>query len=160
MTDNLNKILTMQAYRQRASFGIQFEQMTDEERIEFIRWNVLALQAELIEALDEVGWKPWASSRHINREAFLGELIDAQHFLNNLYLVIGAEAEEITFRYLDKSVTNAKRQDAAYDGVTTKCPVCFRALDDKFVLCGPKIGCTKDIKELGEATPWPTRRAQ
>ena len=30
---------------------------------------------------------------------------------------------------------NAKRQEEGYDGVSTKCPGCHRALDDDAVLC-------------------------
>lgn len=87
-----------------------------EEAIEFIRWNVLALTDELHEALLEVGWKPWASTRHINREEYVGELVDAFHFLINLCLVVGAEAEEIFERYLTKNEKNHRRQVEGYTG--------------------------------------------
>lgn len=144
MPDNLQKILDLQARRQRESFGLDLTNMSQEDRIEFIRWNVLALEAELHEALDEIGWKPWATSRHINREAFLGELVDAQHFLNNLYLAVGADASEVTYRYLEKSAINRDRQAGQYDGVSTKCPICRRALDDPAVTCSAVVGCTRD----------------
>lgn len=163
-SDNLAKLLVIQAERQEQSFGIDFEGMDTAERVEFIHWNVTALVDELHEALAETSWKPWAKGTFLNREAFLGELVDAQHFLNNLYLIIGAESEEITFRYLEKSSINAKRQADGYDGVSTKCPVCSRALDDPAVLCTPSL-----IETLGpglcwaagpseEPTPWPVSR--
>lgn len=111
---------------------------TDDDRkpaIDFIHWNVTALTDELHELLGEVGWKPWAKSRHINIEAARGELIDAYHFMANLSLVLGMDAEEIMRRYHEKHAKNAKRQEEGYDGVSTKCIGCKRALDDSGVEC-------------------------
>lgn len=109
--------------------------LSDEERAEFIRWNVLALEDELHEALAEVGWKPWATSRHLNREAFKGEMVDAFHFLMNLLLAADISAEEFLEGYQAKRRKNAKRQSDGYDGVSTKCPGCNRALDDDATKC-------------------------
>lgn len=112
-----------------------FQTMTDEERIDFIRWNVLACTDELHEALGEVGWKPWATGRHINQVACLKELIDAYHFLNNLWLCVTRlapipAAELLEQMYENKHSVNVDRQVDGYDGVTGKCPSCHRALDD------------------------------
>jgi hypothetical protein len=112
-----------------------------EERAEFIRWNILALEDELHEALGEVGWKPWATSRHLNKAEFQGELVDALHFFLNLMLAADIDPDELLAGYQAKRLKNAKRQEEGYDGVTGKCPVCSRALDDvppKYskVLCG------------------------
>ena len=104
--------------------------------IDFIHWNVTALVDELHELLGEIGWKPWAKSRHINLEAARGEFIDALHFMGNLALVLGLDdAKEIISRYHAKHAKNAKRQEEGYDGVSTKCPGCKRALDDDAVEC-------------------------
>ena len=109
--------------------------LTDEGKIEFIRWNILALEDELHEALGEVGWKPWATSRHINRAAYRGELVDAFHFFMNLCLVVGISAEELLNEYRKKRALNAERQLEGYDGVSSKCPACGRALDDPATTC-------------------------
>lgn len=109
--------------------------------IDFIHWNVTALVDELHELLGEVGWKPWAKSRHINLEAARGELIDALHFIGNLALVLGMDdAAEIMERYHKKHEKNAKRQEEGYDGVSTKCKGCGRALDDDAVQCRVDLG--------------------
>lgn len=112
---------------------------TDADRmpaIDFIHWNVTALTDELHELLGEVGWKPWAKSRHINLDAARGEWIDALHFMLNLGLVLGLDqAKEITALYDAKHAKNEKRQEEGYDGVSTKCPGCGRALDDDAVKC-------------------------
>lgn len=135
MSDKLAEMLEAQHRLQVNSFGNDPTQLTDEERVEWIRWNVLALEDELHEALAEVGWKPWATSKHVNREAFIGELVDAFHFFMNLMLVVNCTAEELTKAYSEKRGLNAKRQTEGYDGIAGKCPHCKRALDDPAVLC-------------------------
>lgn len=117
------------------SFGADPKQLAGQEATEWIRWNVLALEDELHEALAEVGWKPWATSRHINRDAYISELVDSFHFLMNLMLVVDCTADEFLEKYFEKRGVNAARQAAGYDGVTGKCSKCKRALDDAAVAC-------------------------
>lgn len=111
---------------------------TDEDRlpaIDFIHWNVTATVDELHELLGEVGWKPWAKSRHINLDAARSEWIDAFHFMLNLGLVLGLDESKVKELYDAKHAKNEKRQEEGYDGVSTKCPGCKRALDDTAVGC-------------------------
>ena len=136
--DQLHEWLRTQRELQEKSYGFDFGEMTTTDRIEFITWNVLALTDELHEALAETGWKPWATSRHINDDAFKSELIDAFHFMGNLFLAADMDGDEVMRRYRKKRQVNADRQADGYDGVTTKCPVCKRALDD------PAVSCTYD----------------
>ena len=130
MTDRLGEIFEMQRALQVESYGYDPGLMQGEERTTFIMWNVVALTDELHEALAEVGWKPWATSRHVNEEAFKGELVDALHFLVNLCLAADMSPMELYEGYLEKRRRNAKRQAEGYDGVSSKCPQCKRALDD------------------------------
>lgn len=104
-------------------------------KLEFIKTNVLAATDELHEALGETGWKPWATSKHINVDAYKAELIDAWHFFMNLCIVVDMTPEELYQGYLAKREKNIKRQQEGYDGVSTKCSECGRALDDDAVLC-------------------------
>lgn len=111
---------------------------TDIERkalIDFLQWNNKAIIHEIVEEEAETGWKPWASSRHIHLEAARGEWIDQFHFFLNKALALGMDAEDIKARYDAKHAKNAKRQEEGYDGVSTKCPGCGRALDDEAVDC-------------------------
>jgi hypothetical protein len=127
-------LLTKQDELQRETFGFAFEQMTDDQRMEYIRWNMLALQDELHEAMQETGWKPWASSSHLNIEPYLGEMVDALHFFMNLLLVTGVRpdqlAQKFTEIYLAKWQRNVERQAEGYTGVKEKCPVCGRDLTE------------------------------
>jgi hypothetical protein len=117
--------------------GKTIEQFTDEERMQAIRDNVLACTDELHEAMNESGWKPWATSNHLNREAFKSELVDAWHFFMNLMLHSGMTADDLYQGYLAKNVKNIQRQADNYDGVSTKCPTCKGAYDDDAVKCYP-----------------------
>lgn len=126
---DLQEELQVKAYGENPG---EFE--SNEERIQFIKDMILALTDELHEMLGEVGWKPWATSDHINEDAFKNELIDAWHFLMNLMLVVNMSAEELYERYIAKRQKNIKRQDNGYDGLN-KCPICKRAYDDDAVEC-------------------------
>jgi phosphoribosyl-ATP pyrophosphohydrolase len=127
-------MLVAQYELQTDTYGHDFVEMNDgdhdEERAAFVRDNVLAATDELHEALQEVGWKPWASSRHMNKEPYLGELVDVFHFLMNLLLVTGvhpqALADEFSRRYFAKNARNAERQVEGYTGAKEKCPACGR----------------------------------
>lgn len=136
----LQEALNAQHDLQVKSFGQDPKDLSLNDQMEWVRWNVLALQDELHEALAETGWKPWAKSKHINRDAYVSELVDAFHFLMNLMLVVNCDADEFLAKYFEKRGINIERQAAGYDGVTGKCPDCKRALDDKAVTC-TEAGC-------------------
>jgi len=135
----LTQMLNMQRSLQLMyNKGKRIDQFTDEERMQAIRDNVLACTDELHEALAETGWKPWASSNHVNREAFHAELVDAWHFFMNLMLHSGMTATDLYEGYVKKNAKSLQRQAEGYDGVTTKCPKCKRAYDDDAVKCYPR----------------------
>ena len=50
-------------------------------------------------------------------------------------LALGMDAQMVKEMYDAKHEKNAKRQEEGYDGVSTKCPGCKRALDDNAVHC-------------------------
>lgn len=129
---DIDDLLESQATLQlRMPDGVDPRDMSTEEKALFIKDMVLALTDELHELLDEVGWKPWASSRHVNMEAAQGELIDALHFFLNLSLALDLDGFRIMEMYYAKNKKNKQRQEEGYDGVSSKCVVCHRALDDE-----------------------------
>lgn len=140
MKDKLEELFQLQRELQLAipPIGREPADIEDpEERIEFIMTTVYALEDELHELTAEIGWKPWATSRHIHRDAALSEAIDALHFLVNLFLVLRASADEVMNLYRAKRQKNLDRQQVGYDGVSSKCAWCGRALDDDYVSCEP-----------------------
>lgn len=120
------------------------------ERKAYIREQALALTDELHEALAEVGWKSWATSDHLNRAAYVGELADVYIFFMNLMLVADIPAHELARVVLAKQEKNHKRQDDGYDGVSTKCPACKRAYDDDAVRCLP----ASERQRQPQVFPW------
>jgi len=130
----LDKIFERQLELQRKSFGVSPNELDAEGRRDYIVDMMLALQDELHEALNETGWKAWQTSRHFHKDRFGNELIDALHFLVNLFLVAGWTADDVEAAYFEKAAINAARQAKGYDGLN-KCKGCNRALDDPAVEC-------------------------
>lgn len=134
--------------------GTQPSEYDRERAISFYKDMHIALVDELHEALQEIGWKPWASSNHFTHDAVKGELVDAFHFFMNLCLVSKVSADDLLEGYAKKSAKNIQRQEEGYDGVSTKCVACNRALDDDAVKCyddtdGDKIDWWCDLQKHG-----------
>lgn len=130
MTDRLQQMLDMQRELQRRINGYDIEEQSTETRIANIMLNTFCVGNELHEMMDEMGWKPWATSRHLNHEMAKKELVDVWHFLMNIMLHLGMDGDELYRLYRAKNVVNHARQDNGYDGVTNKCPNCHRDLDE------------------------------
>jgi len=120
---------------QISAYGADPSELEGGALADFVIWNNVALADEMSEFLGEIQWKPWSKIRGgANRDAAIGELIDAAHFLANLAVAMGCTDEEWIARYKAKMEVNAKRQRDGYDN-TNKCPKCRRALDDTAVKC-------------------------
>ena len=132
--------LIAQRELQVEGFGINPAKLTPDEKIRFVWWNAWSVEDELHEAMREVGWKPWATSRHFNREAFVKEIVDVLHFVGNMLLaagVLGVEdlAAEVWDEYQKKAAVNLERQRVGYDGVSNKCAQCGREMIGKPRAC-------------------------
>jgi dimeric dUTPase (all-alpha-NTP-PPase superfamily) len=135
MSFEFRDALEAQRQLQIKSYGADPGDLSKEDKIEFIRWNILAAEDELHEALQETSWKPWQTATYFKRDAFVSELVDVFHFLMNMMLVADCEADEFLQKYAEKRSINAQRQEDGYDGVSTKCRMCKRATDDPAVNC-------------------------
>ncbi len=122
---------------QRQSFGKDPATLEGADLAEYVRWNTLAANDELMEALHEVDWKPWTVTEDgfRNRDAFVGELVDVLHFVANMLVAAKCSDAELTERYRAKQQKNRDRMASkTYDG-KNKCPGCGRAYDDLAVWC-------------------------
>lgn len=144
MNDKLERMIIMQAGAQRETYGYHFTEMSKDELIDYIRVQQQAAIQELGEALNEVDWKQWTQGeRQIRRDKFINELIDTLKFWFNLVLAVSGRmeateiADEIFTRFAIKTRINDRRQADGYDGRSTKCGGCGRALDD------PAVGCNR-----------------
>jgi heterodisulfide reductase subunit B len=109
--------------------------MPESARAQWIAHMITACIAELVEALDEVGWKSWATTRHVNETAAFGELRDAWQFLTNAMFTVRQVSAEQLAKELEEALyaklqINHARHESGYDSTTTKCPSCKRALDE------------------------------
>jgi len=88
--------------------------MNQKYDIQYIKDMTLALQVELSEAIQETAWKPWKKNAKYNKEKFQKELIDCWHFLINLSIASGMNAEGVYNKFVIKHKINRRRQKNDY----------------------------------------------
>jgi hypothetical protein len=118
-----------------ADYSVMHNDAPDDLRvlIEYLRWNMLAIDDELAEVRKAISWKPWQHDKpYADRHEIIKECVDVLHFVANILCAAGATDEVLDQEYLAKMQVNADRQKKGYrvldEGV--KCSLCFRALDD------------------------------
>lgn len=129
--------LRRQKAYQADTYGVDWEDLhNDSEHLTtYVTTMMNAAFLELAEAQQETPWKPWATTNKRqawidNRDKFVGELVDVLFFVANSLVAVGCSDEELELRYLAKMKVNEKRQEDGYDGVSTKCSICKKALDE------------------------------
>ena len=82
----------------------------------YIRMSVLGAIDELMEVLNEVGWKPWrkAGANEINREAYIDELSDVIIFVANLAVAVDCSADELEKAIRKTMEKNERRKAEGY----------------------------------------------
>ena len=124
-------MLGMQRNLQVEAYGRDPSTLSTDEKIQFMKDMHIALTDEMHELLAEIDWKPWTNGdRSINYDGAKKELVDIWHFFMNLMLVTGMTTDDLYKMYMKKQQVNADRQANGYDGRSTKCPGCSRALED------------------------------
>jgi hypothetical protein len=101
--------------------------------VEYLRWNMLAVDDELAEMRQAISWKPWQhDAPYADREEIVKEAVDVLHFVANIIVAAGGTDEILDKFYIEKMERNKKRQLNGYkvkdEGV--KCELCKRAIDD------------------------------
>jgi hypothetical protein len=145
---------------QEEGFKIDYSAMSGDEPekinalIEYIRWNMLAIDDEMAEMRQPISWKPWQHDEpYADREEVIKEAVDVLHFVANIIVACGGTDEELNEYYLEKMERNRQRQLGGYNvkDAGVKCVTCSRAIDD--VGHGVTVGvCAKcePIDEVGE----------
>lgn len=112
--DRLEDLLARQKKLQRV-FGNNFEKMTDADRQQYTKDNVLGLLDEIHEVLREINWKKWKKTeKPVSKDKLLEELADALHFYFNLVLVWGFSAEDLYNAYIKKDKIIYNRIEKGY----------------------------------------------
>lgn len=88
-------------------------------RTEILKEQILSLIAEAVELLEDTPWKKHKKDygRELTaaeREAAIEEAIDIQHFVFNLFILLGVDAEEVYRLYIAKNDINRERQERGY----------------------------------------------
>ena len=127
--------LSATAELQTKYFGRDYSALADDPALlgDTVNLNAAELVWELGEMMNEYpGHKTWVTDRtKINRPEFLTEAVDALHFFANLLTALGFTDEELTTAYEAKMQKNRERMTSGqYDGVSDKCPICKRELND------------------------------
>jgi hypothetical protein len=141
----------VEAQRQfQDKLGHDFTAMNDRDRIAYVKEMYIAAVQELGEALSEVSWKSWAAGdAQFGAAAFVCELSDTWQFITNMWFAALPDmtpefiAGAMHTTLMSKLRIDYTRIDKGYDGVSTKCRRCKRALDDT------NVHCTADKCDVG-----------
>lgn len=139
-THHLDTLMTLQKNTQENVYGYDFANLSLGEIKDFWLWNTRAIDDEISEAYDALGgvsnngetsignavWKPWKSNYKKGYDMKISdlseddvkelkmELVDIQHFLFNMMISVGMNAEELYNFYLSKNKENIRRANSGY----------------------------------------------
>jgi len=110
--DTLGTLFELQKVFQRRVYGVDLPCELPEK----LPMQVTALIAEIGEILElNQKWKSWKKNpAEYNRKEMLFEIVDAFHFLINIALFSGFDADKIFDAFLNKNKINHERQDKNY----------------------------------------------
>ena len=95
--------------------GVDTDNMTDDERINWILNYSRALSQEGAELIDSVPWKWWAKYQKFDKNNAKVEIVDMFHFLISLAQTLGMTADDVHELYTKKNKVNHNRQDSGYE---------------------------------------------
>lgn len=103
---------------QRDFMDVDTSSLCEHELADYLRWNMLAMQAEMIELLNCVQWKPWAQDIggiKSSRLELLDEAADVLCFFLNILLALKITPAELIRQHHLKTMVNVHRQLDGYD---------------------------------------------
>jgi hypothetical protein len=118
----LKKMFEMQNSLQ-LRLGQDFSKMNLDERVSLIKENWTALTSEYVELLERLPWKPWKKYSEEQKKDWTSEeqkletyyeVCDMMHFMINICLLVGVDAETMWKLYYTKNAENFARQDRGY----------------------------------------------
>ena len=137
---------------QKDVYFINYEEMEGDKPqnirklVEYMRWNMLAIDDELAEMRQAISWKPWQhDDPYLDRDELVKEAVDVLHFVANIICAAGATDDELDEIYLAKMEKNRARQRDGYRvrDAGVKCSICSRALDEVQVSVSDSTMCVK-----------------
>ncbi|MBM40369.1 MAG: dUTPase [Verrucomicrobiota bacterium] len=111
--DQLRELFRMQKAL-NARIGVHTDDMTDEEKTQWVLNYCRAMNQEIAELTDSVPWKWWAKYQKLDEQNARVEVVDLFHFLISLAQVLGMSADDVFEAYMKKNEVNFQRQDSGY----------------------------------------------
>jgi dimeric dUTPase (all-alpha-NTP-PPase superfamily) len=111
--DKLEGIFRLQEALNRR-IGVDTQNMTDEQRQQWVLNYCRAMTQEVAELTDSVPWKWWAKYQKFDKQNARVEVIDLLHFLISIAQVLGMTPDDFYDAYAKKHKINLERQDSGY----------------------------------------------
>lgn len=92
------------------------DNLSDYDKIRLTKDYLICIFSECNELLNELPWKNWKNYDNfkLNEENIKYEIIDLQHFVNDLYMIWGMDINEINKYFEIKLNENINRQENNY----------------------------------------------
>ena len=111
--DKLDKIFEQQkALNNR--IGVNTEDMSVDDKAQWVLNYTRAMQQEIAELIDSVPWKWWAKYQEFDEQNAKVEVVDLFHFLISIAQVLGMSPEDVYQAYVKKNKVNHNRQESGY----------------------------------------------
>jgi dimeric dUTPase (all-alpha-NTP-PPase superfamily) len=111
--DQLRELFRMQQMLNER-IGVQTNEMSEEQKTEWVLNYCRAMGQEIAELTDSVPWKWWAKYQKFDEQNARVEVVDLFHFLISLAQVLGMSADDVYEAYIEKNKVNFQRQDSGY----------------------------------------------
>ena len=111
--DKLEEIFRLQEALNRR-LGVDTQNMTDEQRQQWVLNYCRAMTQEVAELTDSVPWKWWAKYQKFDKQNARVEVIDLLHFLISIAQVLEMTPDDFYDAYAKKHKVNLERQESGY----------------------------------------------
>jgi len=112
-SDRLSHLFDLQRAL-NARCGVNTDNLTDEEKAEWVLKYTRAMGQEIAELVDSVPWKHWAKYQKFDEQNAKVEVVELFHFLISVAQVLGMSADDLHAAYVAKNAVNHARQDSGY----------------------------------------------
>ncbi|MEC9228075.1 MAG: dUTPase [Verrucomicrobiota bacterium] len=94
--------------------GVKTEDMSVDDKAQWVLNYTRAMQQEIAELIDSVPWKWWAKYQEFDEQNAKVEVVDLFHFLISIAQVLGMSPEDVYQAYVKKNKVNHNRQESGY----------------------------------------------
>ena len=111
--DKLDEIFEQQKAL-NSRIGVKTEDMSLDDKAQWVLNYTRAMQQEIAELIDSVPWKWWAKYQEFDEQNAKVEVVDLFHFLISIAQVLGMSPEDVYQAYVKKNKVNHNRQESGY----------------------------------------------